>query len=124
MPHEILKGKHPDIVILRYFGDIETNDIITDPAELHLNEGRKIYLLADAGDLHPVVPENMWERVQASIIRHENIVHIAIFVKSTVLKVLMGAVLKLTRQHGKLTLHNTFEEAEGHLLKLIQEASK
>ena len=122
MPHEILAGKHPDIIVLRYYGDIETNDIITDPEELHLNEGHRKYLLADAGDVHPVVPEKMWERVQQSIIGHNNLVHIAIYVKSGILRVLMGAVVKLTRQRSRVSLHSTFEQAENHLLKLIQEA--
>lgn len=118
MPHEIKVGKHPDIIILRYYGDIESDDIITDPEELHLNDGRPKYLLADAGDVHPVVPEGMWERVQHSIIGHKSLLHIAIYVKSGALRVLMGAVIKLSRQGNHVTLHNTFEEAEAHLLKL------
>lgn len=122
MPHDVLAGKHPDIVVLRYFGDIEANDIITNPEELHLHEGHAKYLLADAGSVHPVVPEKMWERVQQSIIGHDNLLHIAIFVKSGVLRVLMGAVIKLTRQRNRISLHETFEQAEAHLLKLIQEA--
>jgi hypothetical protein len=120
MPHEVTVGKDPDIVILRYFGDIETEDIITDPEELHLNDGRMKYLLADASNVNPVVPEGMWERVHASIISNKNIVHIAIAVKSGMLRVLMTAVIKLTRQGSRVSLHSTSEEAENHLLSLIK----
>src|SRR5689334_14824430 len=122
MPHEVYTGKHPDIVVLRYYGDIETEDIITDPEELHLNEGHSKYLLADAGSVHPVVPEGMWERVQHSIIGHNHLVHIAICVKSNALRVLMGAVVKLTRQGKRVTLHNTYEEAENHLMNMLNGA--
>lgn len=121
MPHEVSTGKHQDIVVLRYYGDIESDDIITNPEELHLNDGRPKYLLADAGEVHPVVPEGMWERVQHSIISHNNLVHIAICVKSGTLRVLMGAVVKLSRQGKRMTLHNTYEEAESHLMHLLNE---
>jgi hypothetical protein len=122
MPHEVSTGKHPDIIVLRYYGDIESEDIITDPEELHLNDGRPKYLLADATEVHPVVPEGMWERVQHSIIGHNNLAHIAISVKSAPLRVLMGAVVKLSRQGKRMTLHNTYEEAENHLLNLVSGA--
>lgn len=120
MPHQVLKGKYPELVILHYFGNIEADDIITDPEELHLADGKPKYLLADTGDVNPVVPEGMWERVHHSIISHENLAHIAIHVKSNVLRVLMGAILKLTRQRNRVTLHQTYEEAEAHLIKLIE----
>jgi hypothetical protein len=122
MPHEVSTGKHPDIVVLHYYGDIESDDIITDPEELHLNDGHPKYLLADAGSVHPVVPEGMWERVQHSIISHSNLLHIAIYVKSGALRVLMGAVVKLSRQGKRMSLHNTYEEAETHLLNLLKGA--
>ncbi|MEO8606828.1 MAG: STAS/SEC14 domain-containing protein [Chloroflexota bacterium] len=122
MPHQVSTGKHPDIIVLRYYGNIETEDILTDPEELHLNDDHPKYLLADAGEVHPVVPEGMWERVQHSIISHKNLAHIAIFVKSGPLRVLMGAVVKLSRQGKRVTLHNTYEEAETHLLSLVNSA--
>ncbi len=120
MSHEILIGQHPDLVILRYHGNIEADDIITNPDDLHLNDGRLKYLLADTSDSNPVVPEGMWERVHNSIISHQNLVHIAIVAKSGMLKVLLNAVIKLTRQGKRVSLHNSFEEAESHLLGLIQ----
>ena len=64
----------------------------------------------------------MWERVQHSIIGHNNLAHIAIYVKSGPLRVLMGAVVKLSRHGKRVTLHNTYEEAEGHLLNLLNSA--
>src|SRR5262245_59914192 len=122
MPHEITIGKHPDLIILRYHGDIEKEDIITDPEELHLNDGRHKYLLADATTVRPVVPEGMWERVHGGIITHENIVHIAIAVKSSMLRVLMSAVIKVSRQKHRMSLHETTEDAEAHLLQMIKVA--
>lgn len=120
MPHTVSQGAHPDIVVLHYFGDIETNDIITDPEELHLNDGRPKYLLVSVDEASPAVPPGMWERVHNSIISHPNIRHIAIAVQSGAFRVLLNAVLKLTRQGSHASLHSTFAEAEGHLSKLIQ----
>lgn len=120
MPHEVSIGQHPDIVVLRYFGAIETDDIITDPAEIHLDEGKPKYLLADATEVNPSVPEGMWERVHQSIISHDKLVHIAICVDSSIFRLLLNAVIKVTRQGSRVTLHETYEQAEVHLLKLIE----
>lgn len=120
MSHEVSVGNHPSIVVVRYFGDIEANDIIIDPGELHLNEGQSKYLLIDTNEANPVVPEGMWERVHKSIIDNENLIHIAIHVKSAALRILMGAVLKLTRQRNRVSLHQSYEEAEAQILKVIK----
>jgi len=122
MPHAISTGKHQDIIILRYYGNIESDDIITNPQELHLNEGSTKYLLVDASEVHPSVPEGMWDRVRESVIYNQNLLHIAIYVKSLPLRILMGAVFNLTRQQKRVSLHESFADAEGHVLGLIKSA--
>ncbi|HEX2622936.1 MAG TPA: hypothetical protein VHL11_22405 [Phototrophicaceae bacterium] len=122
MPHQVLTGKHPDIVVLRYFGDIEKNDILTDPTELGLEDGHLKYLLADASEVYPSVPEGMWEQVHKSIINHKNLAHIAIAVDSPVFRVLLVAVIKVTRQGNRVSLHQNRDQAETHLMGLIKAA--
>ena len=119
MPFEILVSPHPSIVKIHYFGDLEANDIISNVRQLNMEEGKPIYLLVDAGDMHPGLPDHFLEAARKSIINHPDVRHMAVYVPQAWLRSILTMILKLLRSRGQLSVHDSMASAEQHMLQLV-----
>ncbi len=121
MAHEISTGPHPNLVVIRIYGELEAADLNVN-SELGLGSGRPIYLLADLSRMGLGIPENFLDSARKSAFSHPDVKHTAVYLKSGAIAALAKAVSKLTRQQDKVTSLTSYEEAESHLLKLIRQA--
>jgi hypothetical protein len=120
MAYSIAPGPHPDFYILTYTDLLASDELFIDD-ELHLNEGRQIYILADTSHMSSTLPDGFMEAVSKSFVVHPNIAHIASFNPSTILWITAQMVIKRTNQHKKITVHKTYQEAYDTIMALIQE---
>jgi hypothetical protein len=117
MPHKIESGSLPNMLIVRVHGILTVDDLLPD---LGLDEGPK-YLLFDITQAEASVPEDFWDIVRNTPLKHPNCIHAAIAFKSDLLKNLAAVVAKLTRIRDKVTFFKSYDEAYDHLVKVIQQ---
>jgi hypothetical protein len=120
MGYEILPSPHPDISILRIANDLTNEDMTTDE-QLGLNQGRPRWILLDAADMNVGLPDDFLTGVRKSFFVNPNLVHLSIYIKSSILRSVALMVAKITRRQDKLTLHSTYDEALAYLMKLVEQ---
>lgn len=118
MAHTLSEGPHPDILILDVTGELTSGDIMTNQM-LGLDSGRRVYVMVDLSKARPGVPENFLEGIRNGPFVHPNLMHVAVYVKSDLLRALANMIAKLTRQRDKLSLHDSREAALAHLESLV-----
>ncbi len=119
MPHTMIPGPMPNMLIVKIQGEMNVDDLLPD---LHLHEGPK-YVLFDLTQAAASVPENFWDAARNTPLKHPNFIHGAIVIQSQLLKNLAVVVAKLTRVRDKVSFFETYEEGYNHLLKLVQQAN-
>jgi hypothetical protein len=119
MPCSVTQGSHPDFYILTYTGQLQTKDLQVDD-DVHLNEGRKIYLLVDISRMEHRLPDRYVEHIMKCFLVHPNLRFLAGFVSSMPLRVVSNMVVKLTRQQNKVSLHDSYEGAYESVLDAIE----
>jgi hypothetical protein len=117
MPHEISPGPKPNILIFRVTGELNYHDMTCDE-ELGLNQGRPLYVLMDGSKMQVGLPENFLEGAKNSFFINPNLVHMALYLESQLLRTIANMVAKVTRRREKLSLHPSFDAAIQHLLDL------
>src|SRR5688572_15014681 len=76
--HEMLPGPHPNISVVRLFGEIGLEDFaISD--ELGLPGGRRAYLLIDTSRISLGLPDNFMELSRNSYLHDPNFQHAAVY---------------------------------------------
>lgn len=116
MAHTITQGPRPDIVIMDIVENVEHDDMIASE-QLGLNQGKR-YVMLDLSNMSIALPENFLEGAKNSYFVHDNLVHLSIHVQSHTLRMIANMVAKLTRNPGKLSLHDSREKAIQHLENL------
>jgi hypothetical protein len=116
MPHTISQGSRPDIMIMDIIESVDHDDM-TASEPLGLNKGKR-YVMLDLSKMSISLPENFLEGAKNSFFVHDNLVHLSIHVTSHTLRVIANMVAKLTRNPGKLSLHDSREAALAHLENL------
>jgi hypothetical protein len=119
--YSVAPGNHPNVYVLTYSENLAAEELLIDD-ELHLNEGRDIYLLVDLSSMNNGLPEGFLDAVQRSFVVHPHTAHIAVYTTSMLLRTAAGMVTKVTRMNGKITTHSTYEEAYQQLLDLMPES--
>lgn len=120
MAYTVTPGAHPDLYILTYTGDLGAEELLIEN-ELHLNENRFIYILADVSGMNNGLPDGFLETVQRSFVLHPHTAHIAVYVTSAILRIAASMVVKVTRQKKKISLHDSYKDAYERLEKVIKE---
>lgn len=118
MAHEILPSPYPDIILMRFYRELEAEDI-QQGKRIGIDNGKPIYIMVDVCDMAVMLPPNFLEHVRASIILDDNLGHIAVYTRSDQLSALVRVVGRLTGKAHKLSAHSSREGALNHLLKLI-----
>jgi hypothetical protein len=119
MAHEIIVGPHPNIVVIRLYNGLSYEDMTADEV-LGLNK-RPMWVLLDASQMEVNLPENFLNGARASYFVNDNMQHMALYVQSTWLRTIGAMVAKLTRRQDKLSVHDSYDAAMAHLLKLVKE---
>jgi hypothetical protein len=122
MAHEISAGPKPNIVIFRLIGDLTYADMTCDQ-ELGLNDGHPLYILLDGAKANVGLPDGFLDGAKRSWFTNENLVHLALYLDSPLLRTIGLMVAKVTRRAEKLSLHNTHEAALHHLVKMSKTES-
>ncbi len=117
MAHRIEPGPRADIVIFYFIGDLEHPDMAADE-EMGLNQGRPLYVLADALQMTVVLPENFLNGARHSWFTNPNMRHAAFCSNSVMLHAIAQLVAKVTRREDHLSRHHTHQEALDYLLSL------
>jgi hypothetical protein len=81
MAYTIMPGSHADFYILTYAGTLETDDLLVAD-ELHLNEGRPIYLLIDTARMRDGLPDQFLETIMKSFVVHPNVAYMSVYITS------------------------------------------
>lgn len=121
MSYEILPGPHPDIRIMKIVDDL-TYEAMTADEELGLNQGQPRWVLLDVAEMNAGLPDDFLSGARRSYFVNPNLAHLALHIRSGVLRTIAGMVAKLTRRKDKLSLHDSYDKAMTHLLKLIEES--
>jgi hypothetical protein len=121
MSHEVSPGPHPNVIIVRFFGDITGDDVELSTQKV-LASGRDIYMLCDIVDTIPGLPENFLERARHSYLFHPNFKHGALISNSRILTGLAKMLGKLTGEKNKLSFHGSYDAALAHLKSVMQKA--
>jgi hypothetical protein len=120
MSHEILPSPQPDITVMRIFSDL-TNEAMEADEEMGLNAGRPVWVLLDVANMNVGLPDDFLTGVRRSFFINPNLMHLSIYVKSSILRNVALMVAKITRRQDKLSLHDTYDKALAHLYKLIEQ---
>jgi hypothetical protein len=116
MPYEIYPSPRDSIVVCKLVEELTYPDMmIVEP--LGLDRGPR-YILLDASEISVALPEHFLEGARQSFFTHDNMQHLALYVKSQLLGMTGIMVAKVTRRPDKLSVHKTFDDAMNHLLKL------
>ena len=118
MAHFITQGSHPDIVILRIYGELQPEDLFVDD-KLGLNE-RQRYVLIDISQMEPGLPPDFISGARKSFFVNDNLIHASLYLRSPILKQVAMMVAKLTRRRHKLSIYETWETAMNHLLRMVE----
>jgi hypothetical protein len=124
MSFEILTSSHPGIVKMRYFGDLEAADIISNVSQLNIPAGKPFYMVVDAGGLNMGLPDFFLEAARKSIINHPDVMHMAVYVPQAWLRSIINMIIKLMRSRGRLTVHESMAAAEQHVMQLVSAQEK
>ncbi len=117
MAHRIERGPRADILIFCFIGDLEHPDMAADQ-ELGLNQGRPLYVLADASQMTVVLPGNFLNGARHSWFVNPNMRHAAFYSDSTMLHAIAQLVAKVTGHEDRLSRHHSYQEALDYLLNL------
>ena len=117
MAHEILPSPYPEIILMRFYGELEIEDMHQDEAA-GMNKRDRVYIMLDISDMAITLPPNFMEHVRSSIVVSDNLVHIAVCTRSPTLSALVRVIGRLTGRGNKLSTHPSREEALGRLLDL------
>lgn len=123
MPYSIAQGPHPDFYILTYTEQLAYEELLIDD-DLHLNEDRQIFILADTSHMSSSLPDRFMEAISKSFVVHPNVGHIASFNPSSILWIAAQMVIKFTGQYKKITVHKTYQEAFETIEALIKAEDK
>lgn len=120
MAFTITAGSHPDFYILNIIGDLTNEDMVIMD-DLHLNEGRVIYILVNKAEMSNKLPDDFVERLPMSFVVHPNVGHIACYAPSAILRIAGYMVANITHLQKKITIHRTYDEAYKQIERCIQE---
>jgi hypothetical protein len=121
MAHEVKAGSLPGIVIQKILDPYNIKDM-TAVESLGLDKGKR-WILLDVSEMSIGLPENFLEGARNSYFLHENMMHMALYTKSDLLATIGRMVAKLTHRQDKLSVHQSFEAAETHLVALIHKSA-
>jgi hypothetical protein len=123
MAHKILSGPQPNIVLMELSGELNWEDMTCDE-ELGFNRNKPMYLMLDASRMSVNLPENFLDGAKQSFFTNDNLVHMALYLESDLLRVVANMVAKITRRKEKMSLHTSREGAIAHLQMLAQQARR
>jgi hypothetical protein len=121
MAHQISPGPHPNIALMRIWGDLQHVDM--NPVDgLGLNEGKPVYVLLDVSEMHLGLPDGFLDGARNSYFVHPNMVHMAFYSGSSMLNTIAAMVGKLTSRQHKISIHKSYDSALNHLQEMIKHA--
>lgn len=121
MAHTISPGPKPSIMLMELTGDLTYQDMMSDD-EIGLNENQQLYLMLDVSKMNVGLPDGFLDGAKNSFFVHPNLIHMAMYVESDLLRTIANMVAKVTRNVGKLSLHSSREAAIHHLLDLTEQS--
>jgi len=121
LAHTIQPGPLPNIVIVIGYSELTKADISLSSESLGLDQGQK-YLLIDGTKLQLAVPEDFLNVVRQTPLAHPNCVHVAVVLKSELLKNVAGATAKVLRIKQKMSYFTNYDEALKPITALAQTA--
>ncbi|MCU0475122.1 MAG: STAS/SEC14 domain-containing protein [Anaerolineae bacterium] len=114
MAHTVRPTQHPQCVQIEIHGEL-TFDDMTCSAELGLGQGQPRWVLLDVSEMDVALPEHFIEASRKSWFMHPDLVHMAVYTRSSLLGSAARMIAKLTRSRERMTIHDSREKAEAHL---------
>lgn len=121
MGRKIVETNHPNLSWIEIHGELTYEDM-TCEEELGLTTGKPMWVLLDVSDMTITLPEHFLDSSRKSFFLSENLQHMAIYCRSSLLRNVALMIAKLTRRGTKLSVYDTAEKAEGHLRTLIEKS--
>lgn len=120
MGHYFVPTKHPNLVQMKITGHLNYEDMTCED-ELGLNE-KPVWVILDVIGMNISLPEGFLSGARHSWFVNPNTQHLALVVSSGFIKSVGLMVAKVTRRRDRLTVYDSVEAAETHLLGLIQKS--
>lgn len=119
MAHTVLPTKHPNIAHIQMLGALTHEDMTCD-AELGLGTGKPIFLLCDTLHMSLQLPEGFFDSARIGFLVHPDLQHLAVVTNSKLLKGVGLAAATLSSRREKMSMHDSIEDAEAHVLAMIK----
>lgn len=116
MPHIIELDPQSNIAYMRIIGLLDFEDMTCDE-ELGLND-RPTFIFLDVSQMDTGLPEDFLDGARISFFTHTNMIHLALYSKSTVLDMIATMVSKITHREEKMSIHKTIQAATDYILEL------
>jgi hypothetical protein len=119
MAHQITPGPNANIKICTITESLNHDDM-TCEADLGLNDGMPLYVLLDVSQMDVGLPPNFLDGAKHSFFLHPNLIHMAMYTKSSLLTTVGKMVAKLTHRQEKLSIFTSYEDAINHLMSMAK----
>lgn len=119
MAHTIVPARHPHIAYIRMTGDLTHEDMTCD-AELGLGTGKPVFVICDVLNMNMTLPDTFVDSARAGFLVNPDLQHLAVVTKSKLIRSVGLAAAALAGHREKISMHDTPEEAEAHLLGMIK----
>jgi hypothetical protein len=121
MAHTIRPTQHPQCVQIEIHGELTFADMTCSDA-LGLGAGQPRWVLLDVSEMDVALPEHFIEASRKSWFMHPDLVHMAVYTRSSLLGNAARMIAKLTRSRDRMSIHDSREKAEAHLNALMAQA--
>lgn len=116
MAHTIENGSIDTLKILILHGDLTSADM-TQVEALGLDQ-RKLVLLVDASRLSFKLPPDFLDGARRSVLTHPNCLHVALYVKSDMMKNIAVMSAAMMGMSGRITVFKDYQQALKHITAL------
>ncbi len=120
MAHEVVTSSHPNMVRMRIYDALTLADMACD-AELGLGHGRPVFILSDVTAMATQLPEGFLDGARRSFFVNPEVQHLALVLRSSLLRSVALMVANMTGRRDHISLHDTVDAAEVHLMGLIRQ---
>lgn len=119
MAHTIVPAKHPHIAHIRITGDLTPDDMTCD-AELGLGSGKPVFVICDVLNMNLHFPDAFVENARTGFLVHPDLQHVAVITKSKLIRSVGLAAAALSARRDRVSMHDSEDDAEAHLLGMIK----
>lgn len=119
MAHTIVPAKHPHIAHICITGDLTSEDMTCD-TELRLGTGKPIFVMCDILNMNLHLPDSFVDSARTGFLVHPDLQHVAVITKSKLIRSVGLAAAALSARRDRVSMHDSEDEAEAHLLGMIK----